>query len=298
MTPQDFDYIAALLKKYSGFSLLPSQLYLLESRLGPVLRQNNLVGLDELVTSLKLNNVELRKSVIEAVSVNNTRFFRNKYVFKTIEEFLKNKMEKGFGQNETRILSAGCASGQEAVSVALLFNEMALSSDKSLNIYAFDMSQKIIDRAQKALYTHYEVQKGLPIRLLLKYFTPVQNDYWQLNSDVLKTIHYHVHNLMNPFDQGNFDVVLCRNMLSFMTPEAQQMALQNLASVIKPDGLLIIGASEVLYDNMFFEKIPDKIACYRLKKAPFAKEIKHTKTIGGLLTKKPRFKSAITNKDS
>ncbi|MBO5997059.1 MAG: hypothetical protein J6P93_00835 [Alphaproteobacteria bacterium] len=78
MTPQDIDFIAALLKEYSGFSLIPSQLYLLENRLAPVLRQNNLVSLDDLVTSLKLNNVELRKAVIEAVSVNNTRFFRNK----------------------------------------------------------------------------------------------------------------------------------------------------------------------------------------------------------------------------
>ena len=298
MKPQDFDFIADLLKKYSGFSLIPSQLYLLESRLAPVLRQNNLVGLEELVTSLKLNNVELRKAVIEAVSVNNTRFFRNKYVFKTIEEFLNNKMANSSNTNETRILSAGCASGQEAVSVALLFHEMGLSSDKVLDIYALDMSRKIIERAQKALYTHYEVQKGLPIRLLLKYFTPVQNDYWQLNPEILKDIHYRVYNLMNLFDQKDFDIVLCRNMLSFMTLEAQQTALQNLSSIMRQDGLLIIGASEVLYDNPYFEKIPDKIACYRLKTDTSTKEPKHTKNIGGLLTRKPRFKSAVSNKEA
>ena len=295
MTPQDFDFIAALLKKYSGFSLIPSQLYLLESRLAPVLRQNNLVGLEELVTSLKLNDIELRKSVIEAVSVNNTRFFRNKYVFKTIEDFLKDKMESSSGIAETRILSAGCASGQEAVSVALLFHEMSVSVPKKLEIYGLDMSRKIIERAQKAFYTHYEVQKGLPIRLLLKYFTPIEKDYWQLNPEISKDIHYRVHNLMNLFDQKDFDVVLCRNMLSFMTPEAQQTALENLASIMKPDGLLIIGASEVLYENFFFEKIPDKIACYRLKNNTSTKDSKH-KSLNGLLSKKPRFKSAITNK--
>ena len=298
MKQQDFDFIADLLKKYSGFSLIPSQLYLLESRLAPVLRQNNLVGLEELVTSLKLNNVELRKAVIEAVSVNNTRFFRNKYVFKTIEEFLKNKLNTSPNANQTRILSAGCASGQEAVSVALLFHEMNLPAEKSLDIYALDMSRKIIERAQKALYTHYEVQKGLPIRLLLKYFTPIENDYWQLNPEILSDIHYRVHNLMNVFDQNDFDVVLCRNMLSFMTQEAQQTALQNLSSIMQSDGLLIIGASEVLYDNPYFEKIPDKIACYRLKKASETKDGKHTKNIGSLLAKKPRFKSAVQNKEA
>ena len=296
MTPQDFDFIATLLKKYSGFSLIPSQLYLLESRLAPVLRQNNLVGLEELVTSLKLNDIELRKAVIEAVSVNNTRFFRNKYVFKTIEDFLKDKLENSSKSSKTRILSAGCASGQEAVSVALLFHEMSLDTSKQVEIYGLDMSRKIIERAQKALYTHYEVQKGLPINLLLKYFTPVENDYWKLNADILKDIHYRVHNLMNLFDEKDFDVVLCRNMLSFMTPEAQQVALENLSSIMNPNGLLIIGASEVLYENFFFEKIPDKIACYRLKNNPTAKDNNHPKGLGGLLSKKPRFKSAVSGK--
>ena len=94
MKPEEFDFIASLLKEYSGFSLVPSQLYLLESRLGPLLRQNNLIGLEDLVTSLKLNNTELRKSMIEAVSVNNTRFFRNKYVFENIKNFILQKAKK------------------------------------------------------------------------------------------------------------------------------------------------------------------------------------------------------------
>ncbi|MBO5997058.1 MAG: methyltransferase domain-containing protein [Alphaproteobacteria bacterium] len=212
---------------------------------------------------------------------------------------MKNKMDGAPNSaSETRILSAGCASGQEAVSVALLFHEMNFPKEKSLNLYALDMSRKIIERAQKALYTHYEVQKGLPIRLLLKYFTPVKNDYWQLNPEVSKDIHYRVYNLMNLFDQTDFDIVLCRNMLSFMTPEAQMLALQNLSSIMKPDGLLIIGASEVLFDNTYFEKIPDKIACYKKKGEPEAKSQKTTKKIGGLLTKKPRFKSAVSGKNN
>ena len=292
MTPQDFDFLASLLKKYSGFSLIPGQLYLLESRLAPILRQNNLVGLEDLVTSLKLNNAELRKSVIEAVSVNNTRFFRNKYVFNAIEELVLSKFNSSTGSGNFRVLSAGCASGQEPVSIALLLNEMRLSQDFTMDIFALDMSRPMIERAKKALYSHYEVQKGLPARFLLKYFSPRADNFWALNADILKHISYKVHNLMNLFDERDFDVVLCRNMLSFMTPEAQAQALENLAAIMCPDAVLIIGASEVLHDNNFFEKIPNKIACYRLKPSSLAK-LNSSEERGWTLTKKPLFKAAL-----
>ena len=293
MTPQDFDFIASLLKKHSGFSLVPSQLYLLENRLAPILRQNNLVSLEDLVTSLKLNNAELRKSVIEAVSVNNTRFFRNKYVFNIIEDFLNTSFNSSKENQSFRILSAGCASGQEPVSIALLLHDLRLKRQISMDIFALDMSRTIIERAKKALYTHYEVQKGLPIRMLLKYFTPQQNNYWRLNESVLSSIHYRVHNLMNLFDEKDFDIILCRNMLSFMTDEAQNKALKNLSEIINKNGLLIVGASEVLRENDYFEKVPDKIACYRLKRLRSVKDQNRFNKHGWTLTKKPRFKSAL-----
>lgn len=292
MTPQDFEFIASLLKKHSGFSLVPNQLYLLENRLAPILRQNNLVSLEDLVTSLKLNNAELRKSVIEAVSVNNTRFFRNKYVFKIIEDFLNTSFTSANDQ-PFRILSAGCASGQEPVSIALLLHDLRLKRQISMDIFALDMSRVIIERAKKALYTHYEVQKGLPIRMLLKYFTPQQNNYWRLNESVLKSIHYRVHNLMNLFEEKDFDIILCRNMLSFMTDEAQAVTLKNLAEIINKNGLLVIGASEVLKENDYFEKVPDKIACYRLKQQFSVKGQNRSNKHSLTLTKKPRFKPAL-----
>ena len=259
MKKKDFDFIASLLKKHSGFSLVPNQLYLLESRLAPILRQNNLTTLEDLITTLKLNDAELRKSVIEAVSVNNTRFFRNKYVFETIRNFLTYRNTRNDAIKPLRILSAGCASGQEPISIALLLHEMNL---KNIDVFALDMSRTMIARAQKAVYSHYEVQKGLPIHMLLKYFEPLPDNYWQLNTSIASKIHYRVHNLMTLFDESDFDIVLCRNMLSFMTEEAQNIALKNLHSIIKTNGLLIIGASEVLHDNPYFEKDSDKIACY------------------------------------
>ena len=290
MTPQDFNFIAALLKKHSGFSLVPGQLYLLENRMAPILRQNNLICLEDLVTSLKLNDVELRKSVVEAVSINNTRFFRNKYVFHTIENFLNKKFSEEKEINPIRILSAGCASGQEPVSIAILLHEMSLKDDVNLDIYALDMSRNIIEKAQKGIYTHYEVQKGLPTRLLLKYFSPHTNNHWRLNENISKQIHYRVHNLMNLFNETNFDIILCRNMLSFMTAEAQTIALQNLSQIINKNGVLIVGASEVLNANDFFEKIPNKIGCYRLKLTDTKKNVLPS---NWSLKKKPLFKSAL-----
>ena len=226
------------------------------------------------------------------MSVSNTRFFRNKYVFKVIESYLEQKISSISKTNQIRILSAGCASGQEPVSIALSLREMNLDRNIQMDIFGLDMSRRIIDRAKKALYTHYEVQKGLPITMLLKYFKLQQNNHWRLNEDVLNDIHYRVHNLMDPFDEEHFDVILCRNMLSFMTQEAQTQVLKNLSIIMNKDALLIIGASEVLYENEFFEKVPDKIACYRLKQATLSKEQKHRWS----LMKKQPFKSALSNK--
>ena len=282
MTPKDFNFIASLLKKHSGFSLMPSQLYLLESRLAPILRQNNLTTLEDLITSLKLNDVELRKSVIEAVSVNNTRFFRNKYVFEMIKNFLSQKNTQKETMQRLKVLSAGCASGQEPVSVALLLNEMNLPD---IDVYALDMSRQMITRAQKAVYSHYEVQKGLPITMLLKYFEPQEDGNWRLNAKMLAKIHYSTHNLMKLFDEKDFDIILCRNMLSFMTEEAQMTALKNLSEIMKPDGMLIIGASEVLRPNPYFEKDADKIACYHLTTSESKPKKGWNLSLGGLIKK-------------
>ncbi len=293
MTPNDFKFIAELLKEKSGFSLTANQIYLLESRLGPILRQNNLISLEDLINSLRLNNVELRDSVIEAVSINNTRFFRNKYVFLAIQGFLKACLAEKPLTKKIKILSAGCASGQEPVSIAILLKEMNLPDDVKTDVYALDMSKQIIARAKQGTYTHYEVQKGLAIRLLLKYFTQ-QDEMWKLKPEILKTIHYQVHNMMKPLYEKNFDVVLCRNMLSYMTETAQKTAISHIENSLEPGGLLIIGASETLHDNPNFEKIPEQLGCYRFIGTPALPQ-KEQNTAWTLI-KKPLFKPAIPNR--
>lgn len=267
MTPTDFEFIAQLLKTKSGFHLEPSQIFLLESRLSSLLRQNNLIGLEDLINALKLKDTDLQKAVIEAVSVNNTRFFRNSEVFDTLLEFFKKNKTK-----EIKVLSAGCAGGQEAVSLALLLNENFASSQTYFDVFAVDMSSISLNKAKKGVYSHYEVQKGLPIRLLLKYFTPISENpeidlgykSWKLNDDILRGIHYHNHNLIDAFFEKDFDAVLCRNILSFMIPEAAQKSIENLAQIMKKDSLLIVGISEVLPENPYFERVPKKLGCYRL----------------------------------
>ena len=269
MTPNDFEFIAHLLKTKSGFSLQPSQIYLLESRLNPLLRQNNLIGLEDLINALKLRDTDLQKSVIEAVSINNTRFFRNKEVFDTLLAFLEEKKRE-----KIKLLSAGCAGGQEAVSLELMLWEN-FPDEQDWDVFAIDMSSDILNKAKKGIYSHYEVQKGLPVRLLLKYFTPIAQNpevdlgykNWKLNNDILADIHYSNHNLIEPFQEADFDAVLCRNMISFMVPEAVQKTLENLAKIIKKDGLLIIGISETLPDNPYFKPYKPKLGCYRLARS-------------------------------
>ncbi len=294
MIPNDFYFIAQMLKERSGFSLTADQIYLLESRLGPIIRQNNLISLEDLINSLKLNNEELKEAVIEAVSINNTRFFRNIYAFDMIKAFLQEELQRNPQKKTIKILSAGCASGQEPVSIGILLKEMNLPPDVQVDIYALDMSHHIIDRAKKGTYTHYEVQKGLPIKLLLKYF--IHNDeVWRVQPDIMKTIHYHVHNIMNVFYENNFDIILCRNMLSYMTDEAQKHALQNLHDVLSTSGMLIVGASEILHDTTGFEKVADKMGCYRIRNAKIENNDSPPKTAWTII-KKPLFKPAVAKK--
>jgi len=275
MTPNDFEFIAHLLKTKSGFSLKPSQIYLLESRLNPLLRQNNLIGLEDLINALKLKDTDLQKSVIEAVSINNTRFFRNKEIFDVLLDFLKAKKRE-----RIKLLSAGCAGGQEAVSLELMLRENFSDGQTDWDVFAIDMSSAVLSKAKKGIYSHYEVQKGLPIRLLLKYFTPVSENpeidlgykNWKLNDDVLESIHYANHNLIDVFPEDDFDAVLCRNMISFMVPSAAQKTIENLSKIIKRGGLLIIGVSEKLPQNPYFKELPQKAGCYRLISSPTTKK--------------------------
>ena len=293
MIPNDFYFIAQILKERSGFSLTADQRYLLESRLSPIIRQNNLISLEDLINSLKLNNKELKEAVIEAVSINNTRFFRNTYAFQTIKEFLQDLLKKDAQKKNFKILSAGCASGQEPVSIAILLKEMNLPKDIRIDIFALDMSHHIIDRAKKGIYTHYEVQKGLPIRFLLKYFTHLE-EAWQLHPEIMQLIHYHVHNIMDLFYEQNFDIILCRNMLSYMTDEAQKKAVQNLREILSPEGLLIVGASETLHQMEGFEKVPDRVGCYQIKQID--KKLETVPKTAWTIIKKPLFKPAVPKK--
>lgn len=284
MTPKDFDYLVQLLKRQSGFALSQSQMYLLESRLSAILRQNNLTSLEELITSLKSNDVDLRNSVIEAVSINNTRFFRNRRVFEKIHSIILDFLDNRTPDKHLKIMSIGCAGGQEPVSIAILLEEMELPKDVKVSIYAADMSRQTISRAKQAVYSHYEVQKGLPIQILLKYFDK-QEDDWRLKDDILKNIHYQVYNVLQPMRETDFDLILCRNMLSFMTPDAHQKALENIAGGLKENGSLVIGALEMLNDNPWFEKIPDSVNRYRLKSQ---EQIRQWTPV-----RQPLFKSAI-----
>lgn len=262
MIPNDFHFIAEILQNKSGFALSSDQIYLLESRLGPILRQNNLISLEDLVNALKLDDKNLKNAISEVISVNDTRFFRNRYAFYEIKDFLSVNVFNNPQKKTLRILSVGCASGQEAVSIALLLSE-ANHPEIQTQIYALDMSHSQIERAKKGRYTNYEIQKGLPIRLLLKYFEP-HKELWQLKSDILQSIHYYSHNILNPLNGKDFDIILCQNMISLMTLESQKKVLENLSKIIKSDGILILGMSEKLTGKSVFEPIPEKMGIYRL----------------------------------
>ena len=188
MKPQDFEYLQTLLKTRSGLVLSTDKVYLVESRLMPVARAKGLSGLDELMQAVRIGNDEkLLVEVTDAMTTNESFFFRDVQPFESFREtvlptILANR--RAAGRNVIRIWSAACSSGQEPYTLAMILKEeQAKLTGMRFEIIATDLSTEIIEKARDGIYTQFEVQRGLPIQLLLKYFQQV-GDQWQIDKSI------------------------------------------------------------------------------------------------------------------
>jgi chemotaxis protein methyltransferase CheR len=249
MNRDDFDMICRLLRQRSGLVLSPDKAYLMESRLLPVARKWKLAGFEDLVKSIRSKPDEaLVRDVVEAMTTNESFFFRDIKPFDQFKELVLPAMLKNrAGQRRLRIWSAACSSGQEPYSLAMILSEMASQlAGWTIEIVATDLSSEILTRAKEGSYSQFEVQRGLPVTLLVKYFAQ-SGDRWQISPKIRSMVDYREFNLLaDPGPLGRFDVVFCRNVLIYFDQETKAKVLDRLANLMPEDGFLFLGGAETV----------------------------------------------------
>ncbi len=266
MTPLDYDYLRKCLKERSGLVLSADKQYLVESRLLPVARKAGLGNLGELVGALKVaREPALMTAVVEAMTTNESFFFRDKTPFEHFRlTIMPALLAARKNSRAIRIWCAAAACGQEPYSLAMCLKEMEPQiAGWRIELFATDLSGEVLEKAKAGLYTQFEVQRGLPIQLLVKHFTQI-GELWQIAPDIRAMVKYRQFNLLADFYQlGSFDLVFCRNVLIYFDQVAKTDVLNRLARVIADDGYLVLGAAETvvgLTDR--FKTVADKRGLY------------------------------------
>jgi chemotaxis protein methyltransferase CheR len=248
MTPAEFEFVAQLLKRRSGLVLNSDKLYLLESRLGPVARKHSLAGLSAIAAKLKAGDEPLARDVTEAMTTNESFFFRDKTPFDHFEKLMLPAMLKArAGARRLRIWCAAASTGQEPFSLAMLLKEkQALVKDWRIDIIGTDLSSEVLTRAKSGLYSQFEVQRGLPVQMMVKYFAK-ERDQWRIKDEVRSMVEYRQMNLLDSFvGLGTFDIIYCRNVLIYFDEATKRAILERMVQLLPDDGYLLLGAAETV----------------------------------------------------
>ena len=267
MTPQDYDFLRKLLKERSGLDLSADKQYLVESRLIPLARKAGMPGIAELVQKMKLGAETLTSEVVEAMTTNETFFFRDKIPFDHLREaILPELLKLRANRRSLRIWSAACSTGQEPYSIAMCLKEKAQElAGWRIEIVATDLSQEVLEKAKSGIYSQFEVQRGLPVQLLVKYFTQI-GEHWQIGSEIRSMVQQRQLNLLQDFSHlGKFDVIFCRNVLIYFDQDTKASIFGRLARTLEPDGMLLLGAAETVVGiSSAFRPHPERRSLYLL----------------------------------
>ncbi|MEM6626867.1 MAG: protein-glutamate O-methyltransferase CheR [Pseudomonadota bacterium] len=269
MNSSDFDFISGLLRQRAGIVLTADKTYLLESRLAPLARKEGLGSIEDLFKVVRTRRDErLIIQVVDVMTTNETFFFRDKTPFDHMKDtVLPNLMQTG--ARRLRIWCAACSTGQEPYSLAMLMDQSpTLTGGLPVEIVATDISERVLEKAKSGLYSQFEVQRGLPIQLMMKYFTQ-KNDLWAISDRLRSMVTFKKHNLMEaPAALGKFDVVFCRNVLIYFDAPTKGQVLGRISQLMNPGGYLILGAAEtVIGVTREFEAAKEKRGLYQLSSA-------------------------------
>ena len=286
MMSEDYQFLSSHLLDSSGLSLGPGKEYLLEARLVPLAQSWGLNDIQELVQALrKGQDKQLMAAVTEAMTTNETSFFRDKSPFEDLKEHLLPALMEARKLSRTlRIWCAASSSGQEPYSLLMLINDHfpSLLKDWQLEFIATDISNNILMRAEAGVYTQFEVQRGLPVRYLLKHFSQ-QPSGWEIEKRIRDKIEFRPFNLLRdsaPF--GRFDLILCRNVMIYFDAPTRARLFSRLRRQMAQDGALMLGGAETVLGMTteftptretpnFYRPAPIALAPERQRIASFAK---------------------------
>jgi chemotaxis protein methyltransferase CheR len=249
VTELEFDSLRKFLKARSGLALTPEKRYLVESRLGPICAQHGLDGLAALVGRLRtMPDPALERAVVEAMTTNETFFFRDRVPFELFRDvLLPRSLAAQAATRRLRIWCAAASTGQEPYSLAMLLREIGPRlAGWSIEILATDIAAAVLEKAKAGIYSQFEVQRGLPIQLLLRYFKR-DGESWQIDAGVRAMVQFRELNLLQGFAHlGSFDVILCRNVLIYFEAATKGDVLRRLSLSLNPQGSVLLGAAETV----------------------------------------------------
>ena len=241
--------LAGLLEARTGQQLTLSRRWRIETALSSLLRERGISTLDELITILVMGKEpSLSQNVVEALLNNETYFFRDRAPFDVLQRHALPELAKRRHKSKRlRIWSAGCSTGQEVYSLSMLFAEQPEEwRGWTIDILGTDVSTGCIERARSGSYSQFEVQRGLGINQMIKWFEECA-DGWRAVEPLRKPVRFQVHNLLEPAPHpGDFDIVLCRNVLLYLSPEKKTLAFERIAGAMAEDGWLMLGAGETV----------------------------------------------------
>jgi chemotaxis protein methyltransferase CheR len=242
--------LASLLESRTGQRLTSGRRWRIDSALAAIMRERGFETLDQLVARLVANrDPDLVETVIEALLNNETYFFRDRLPFDLLLGGPLRRLEQArVREKRLAIWCAGCSTGQEAYSLAMSFAEDASRwRGRQIEIVGTDLSRSAINRARSGVYSQFEVQRGLPVVQMVRWFEELGGGEWGVNPALLRSVRFELANITDPPPKpGRFDIILCRNVLLYFSPEMRRLAFNRLAEAIAPDGALMLGAGETV----------------------------------------------------
>lgn len=271
LSSADYDFLRRLVRERSGIVLGDDKAYLLDSRLAPVVREAGLSGLDQLCSRLRASpSSDLVRDVVEAMTTNETLFFRDTHPFEVLgRRLLPELIRRRADRRQLAIWCAASSTGQEPYSVAMTIREQAPQlASWSVRIVATDISTEVLSRAREGIYSQLEIGRGLPPAQLAKWFRKLDANAWQISDELRRMVEFRPLNLLEswPFNE-RFDLVLMRNVLIYFDLETKRQILAKVRRILAPDGWFFLGGAETTMNiDDAFERLPDERGgVYRLR---------------------------------